>query len=583
MRALQWLKAAVASLALVATSHAQNVLQNPSFESEGAEAFGWTTFGNVFRERVIPVTGEYSIKLFGNFTGDVNYSGLTQVVPAAGGQEWTIGITGTNASFDAMQGGNRGLIKIEFLSAGGEVLGSSETDVVTAATPVDQRVEASVSTAAPGGTTQARLIILFEQQADGLGGAAFFDDFTASILGVGPVVVANHSFESSGGGVIAGWNYFGNAARTTLAPRTGAANLTLTTGTTSGVFQEFAALPGSQWQGSVWSIISTANSPMLLPDYVVMNIEWRDEVNNLLSFETVLVADGFSPADEYREAQISGTAPEGTRHVRFVLLYYSSSGGGSLQIDDASFENTFSPPPPPPSENLLNNAGFELALGFDFANPSNWNGFFGGPPGTFLQAFNNTGATPRSESQALVTTIRGSETVLGHNAFTGHVQIVTGLTAGRAYELAVWARANPGINNGAEFRVEWQTAGGAEVGRFNMPIQSMLTGEYQRFSFTETAPPGTARAAIVMAVQSFLNNGAAADTSVAWDDAFFGAAAPSCVPDYNGDGALDPDDLADYIACYFTAPPCSRADVNDDGNADPDDLSDFIAAYFAGC
>jgi hypothetical protein len=57
----------------------------------------------------------------------------------------------------------------------------------------------------------------------------------------------------------------------------------------------------------------------------------------------------------------------------------------------------------------------------------------------------------------------------------------------------------------------------------------------------------------------------------------------SCPPDYNGDGTLDPDDLADYIACYFTQPPCPQADYSGDGNVDPDDLSDFIAAYFAGC
>jgi len=61
------------------------------------------------------------------------------------------------------------------------------------------------------------------------------------------------------------------------------------------------------------------------------------------------------------------------------------------------------------------------------------------------------------------------------------------------------------------------------------------------------------------------------------------AAAPSCPPDFNGDGTLDPDDLADYIACYFTSPPCPQADVNADGTADPDDLADYIAAYFAGC
>lgn len=58
---------------------------------------------------------------------------------------------------------------------------------------------------------------------------------------------------------------------------------------------------------------------------------------------------------------------------------------------------------------------------------------------------------------------------------------------------------------------------------------------------------------------------------------------PACRADFNGDGNLDPDDLADYIACYFTAPPCPLADYSGDGSTDPDDLSDYIADFFAGC
>jgi len=58
---------------------------------------------------------------------------------------------------------------------------------------------------------------------------------------------------------------------------------------------------------------------------------------------------------------------------------------------------------------------------------------------------------------------------------------------------------------------------------------------------------------------------------------------PSCLADFNGDGTLDPDDLSDYIGCFFSSPPCPQADINGDGNADPDDLSDFIGLYFQGC
>jgi len=56
-----------------------------------------------------------------------------------------------------------------------------------------------------------------------------------------------------------------------------------------------------------------------------------------------------------------------------------------------------------------------------------------------------------------------------------------------------------------------------------------------------------------------------------------------CKADHNGDGALDPDDLADFIAGYFTSPPEPRSDFSRDGIIDPDDLADFIAAYFEGC
>lgn len=170
--------------------------------------------------------------------------------------------------------------------------------------------------------------------------------------------------------------------------------------------------------------------------------------------------------------------------------------------------------------NFLNNAGFEDPLGFDFSNPSNWNGFFGGPGGTFLQAFNDTGAAAHGGDRALVTTIRGAAGVTdGFNAFTGHVQIVSGLTAGVTYELSVWARSNPAIMDGAEFRIEWQDAAGNEISRVNTEIQSLLTGDYQRFAVTSAAPAGASRAAVVFAVQSFFHTGPMADTSVAWDDA----------------------------------------------------------------
>ncbi|MGD9689962.1 MAG: hypothetical protein AB7K52_09955 [Phycisphaerales bacterium] len=58
---------------------------------------------------------------------------------------------------------------------------------------------------------------------------------------------------------------------------------------------------------------------------------------------------------------------------------------------------------------------------------------------------------------------------------------------------------------------------------------------------------------------------------------------PSCLADFNQDGSVDPDDLGDFINCYFSVPPCDGADINGDLNVDPDDLGDFINIYFGGC
>lgn len=80
---------------------------------------------------------------------------------------------------------------------------------------------------------------------------------------------------------------------------------------------------------------------------------------------------------------------------------------------------------------------------------------------------------------------------------------------------------------------------------------------------------------------------------------------PTCRPDYNADGFLNPDDLTDFITDYFTVPPVAgpggysipcgsfaqppydavgfKVDINDDCQVNTDDLSDFITLFFLGC
>ncbi len=59
---------------------------------------------------------------------------------------------------------------------------------------------------------------------------------------------------------------------------------------------------------------------------------------------------------------------------------------------------------------------------------------------------------------------------------------------------------------------------------------------------------------------------------------------PACCPaDFNHDGILNADDLADFITGYFNTPSDPRTDFNADGAINADDLGDFITAYFNGC
>ena len=58
---------------------------------------------------------------------------------------------------------------------------------------------------------------------------------------------------------------------------------------------------------------------------------------------------------------------------------------------------------------------------------------------------------------------------------------------------------------------------------------------------------------------------------------------PACLADFNNDGELNPDDLADFIGAFFSQPPGAGSDFNNDGATDPDDLADFIGAFFSGC
>ncbi len=172
----------------------QNLLTNPGFESGFA---GWTAFGNAFAEssnppEVDPLSGTGEAKLFGNFSGGFDVSGIFQQFPANVGDQFTIDAWSRMWSGDTIPGngppGDNWLVmKMAFFDGGGTEIGGSEGIILDGTSPTDTWIDnAPVTGTAPPGTVNVQCLILFLQPGND-GGAAHIDDvsFTAGSGGGG--------------------------------------------------------------------------------------------------------------------------------------------------------------------------------------------------------------------------------------------------------------------------------------------------------------------------------------------------------------------------------------------------------------
>lgn len=149
-------------------------LVNPGFEAANPLQ-NWTKAGNAFTSDQIPRSGFRGAKMYGNFTGSSNVSMMHQTLPAQPGQHWKARAWWMNPSWDRMQGGNTGTMKIEWRSGANAVIGSESITALTAASPTNVHSPVSLAATAPPGTASARLVMVFNQPAMA-SGAAYFDD-----------------------------------------------------------------------------------------------------------------------------------------------------------------------------------------------------------------------------------------------------------------------------------------------------------------------------------------------------------------------------------------------------------------------
>ncbi|MEO1584395.1 MAG: glycoside hydrolase family 16 protein [Planctomycetota bacterium] len=164
-------------------------IKDPGFESNDGALLDWERFGNtndnVISDFGTPRDGARSLKLFGQFDGAENYSGALQNIPITGRERFTATAFALTRSEDAISGtANEALMKVEFYSEPGAEYGSPafiteyETVIADAASPTDTWSAFELEGMAPRDAVEARVTLLFKQDASNPGGSVFVDSVT---------------------------------------------------------------------------------------------------------------------------------------------------------------------------------------------------------------------------------------------------------------------------------------------------------------------------------------------------------------------------------------------------------------------
>jgi beta-glucanase (GH16 family) len=180
-------------LGLAAAASAQVI--NGSFDENGGSLSSWGTFGNtisnVSAQALTPHSGSHVAKLFGQFNGATNYSGIAQSGPVTPGQLVRASGWFRHNANDRLAGANRLTLKLEFYSSWGGEYGTpamlSETAVlvVDANTLPNVWTQHEVTAPVPPNAVEVRLALVFMQQ-DNAAGAALADDVTLTADGAPP-------------------------------------------------------------------------------------------------------------------------------------------------------------------------------------------------------------------------------------------------------------------------------------------------------------------------------------------------------------------------------------------------------------
>lgn len=166
------------------------------FHNGGGSLDAWNRFGdttgNVSAQAEAVLTGDKSLKLFGQFNGNANISGVAQGITVEAGDQLTASLSTFIRSADSIAGtSNTAEMKIEFYSQHGAAFGSasflSEEKILLADanTANNEWLARQLTGVAPAGAVEARLVLQFIQP-NNHSGAVHIDnvafDITNSII-----------------------------------------------------------------------------------------------------------------------------------------------------------------------------------------------------------------------------------------------------------------------------------------------------------------------------------------------------------------------------------------------------------------
>ncbi len=163
------------------------VFQNGSFEENGGSLASWGIFGSTgsnlqSHHEVAAIDGTETLKLYGQFNGGLNFSGIEQGISVSPGDTIAASADAFVRSSDDLEGGNVALMKFDYYSDFGgkfgstDYLGESPVSLIADANTVnDAWLERTLTDTAPAGAVEARLVMLFVQDNND-GGAVHIDD-----------------------------------------------------------------------------------------------------------------------------------------------------------------------------------------------------------------------------------------------------------------------------------------------------------------------------------------------------------------------------------------------------------------------